>query len=489
MSSIWLDFRHVLRGLRRSRTFTVVTILVLGVGIGANTAMFSLVRGVLVKPLPFNEPDRLVWLTESVPAMNFPVFPFNAPDVTDLASMSSTLEAVGSFQSREMELSGGDEARTVVATRASAGLFPLLGLRTALGRTFTEDEDRPRSGLAILSYRLWQERFGGSVDVVGRRIVLDRQPHTVVGVMARSAAFPLHRMPLHGAEADLFVPMGFTEPELANRGMMHNLGVIGRMRDGLDLEAVRQEMEAIGPRILASYPGASQSSELELFVVAQPLRDVVVGAAERPLLLLLGAMGLVMLVVCANVANLTLSRSLARRGEMALRAALGASRRRLVQIYLVESLLLALAGGLLGLAIAAGVLEVSRRTLHETLPLLDRVSIDPLVLLFVATLSLVVAFLFGWAPLFGGGLKARVIAGASGRGTVGRTEQGVLRGVAIVTMMLAVVLLVGAGPAAAQLQRAPRSRPRFQSRACAHALCCPSESGLSGARTSARLRR
>ena len=445
MSSFWLDLRHTLRGLRGSLTFTVVTVVVLAIGLGANTAMFSLVRGVLMKPLPFAEPDELVWLIESVPAMNMPMFPFNAPDVTDLAAFSETLGDVGSFQSREVELSSGGEPMTAVATRVSANLFPLLGHGAALGRVFRPEEDVPSAGVVIISYRLWQERFAGATGIVGRRIDLDRVPHTVVGVMRQGDVFPLRQMPLHGIPSDLFVPMGFTQLELANRGMMHNLGVIARLEEGTSFEAAEAEMATLGPRILESYPGAAQSSELELHVLISKLRDVVVGDYQRPLLLLLGAMGLVLLVVCANVANLTLSRSLARSGEMALRAALGATRKRLAQIYLLESVLLALAGGLLGLGFAAGVLRIGQLALSENLPLAGRIGIDPWVVLFVVGLSFVVAFLFGWAPLFGGVARAEGVASASPRRTGDRGQQRLLKGVAVVTMALAVVLLVGAG--------------------------------------------
>ena len=445
MSSFWLDLRHTLRGLRGSLTFTIVTIVVLAIGLGANTAMFSLVRGVLMKPLPFDEPEELVWLIESVPAMNMPMFPFNAPDVQDLDSFSTTLGEVGSFQSREVELSSGGEPMTAVTTRVTANLFPLLGLEPALGRVFQPEEDVPRSGVVIISYRLWQERFGGATDVLDQRIELDRVPHTVVGVMRQSDQFPLRSMPLHGTPADLYVPMGFTQIELSNRGMMHNLGVIARLADGQGFEAAEAEMATLGARILESYPGAAQSPDLELHVLMSRLRDVVVGDFERPLLLLLGAMGLVLLVVCANVANLTLSRSMARSGEMAVRAALGATRKRLAQIYLLESVILALAGGVLGLVFAAGVLRLSQLTLSENLPLVERISIDPWVVFFVAGLSFVVAFLFGWVPLYGGVAKAEGVAGASPRRTGGRAQQQLLKGVAVVTMALAVVLLVGAG--------------------------------------------
>jgi predicted permease len=445
MGSFWLDVRHSLRSLRGSATFTLVTLLVLAIGIGSNTAMFSLVRGVLFKPLPFAEPERLVWLTESLPALDMPVFPFNAPDFEDLQQYSQTLDDSGAFALSEVELSLAADSETVSSARVSANLFRLLGLRPALGRDFAEEEDVPRSGVVMLSYDLWQSRFGGSSEVLGRRIELDRTPYTVIGVLPKSAAFPLQKMPLHGQAADLFVPAGFTEIELANRGMMHNFGVIGRLAEGVGFAAAADEMTSMGQRILANYPGAEDNTEFQLFVEITPLREAVVGQIERPLLLLLGAMLLVMLVVCANLANLTLSRSMARRGEMAVRAALGASKARLLQMYLIESLLLALGGGLLGLTLASALLKTSRLVLQGSVPLADRVVLDPTVLLFALGLSVLVAGLFGIAPLFGKAFNSLNVASVAMRGTAGRRERTVLRGVAVATMVLAVVLLVGAG--------------------------------------------
>ena len=446
MGSFLLDLRHTLRGLRNSSMFTFITVAVLAVGIGANTSMFSLVRAVLLKPLPFDQPEELVWMIESVPDMGLPIFPFGAVDYQDLERDNRVFEGVGAFNNRDVELVAEDEPETVRSGRVTHDLFGLLGLDMALGRPFAAEEDVPRSGVAILSYRLWRERFGGDPGVLGRTLEVDRVPHTVIGVMARSSEFPLNKLPIHGQPADLFVPMGFTDVELSSRTIMHNFGVIGRLREGVGVAEMKADLDAVAATIQEGYPGGLESSGQQLLRIdSQPLRSVVVGDVERPLVLLLGAMLAVMLVVCANVANLTFARSIGRRGEMAVRAALGATRRRLLQLYLLESVVLSVSGALAGLGVAWLTLDTARRVLEDYVPMVSRATLDWNVLLFVLGLTLAVAVVFGIAPLFGRAFRVGGLSSSSARGSAGRSERALLRGIAVATTTIAVVLLVGAG--------------------------------------------
>ncbi|MEM6704135.1 MAG: ABC transporter permease [Acidobacteriota bacterium] len=450
MGSFLLDLRHTLRGLRKSPGYTAIVLLVLAVGIGANSAIFSLVRGVVLRPLPFDDAQELVWMTEAIPAAGIPLFPFSAPDLRDLEERTSTLRDVGSFQSRMYELSGSGDPGSIYGVRTSASLFPMLGLEPALGRNFTAEEDRPRAGVVILSYALWQQRYGGAADVLGQTVLLDRRPHTVIGVMPASGAFPLNKMPLHGRPADLFLPMGFTEIELNARGNMHNLGVIARLAEGAGLDAAKAETTRIAGEIQELYGEVPSGMELQINV--DPLREVVLGDVRRPLLLLLGAMGLVLLLVCANVASLTLSRSFARRAELDLRVALGAARARIVQLQLLESGLLAAVAGALGVALGALGLRAGLALLPGAVPFVERASLDgPVVAFSVALIALAITSSSLLPILSAAPLGSRQSSGARTIGS--RGQRRMQRGMVVFTVSLAVVLLVGTGLLVQSLQR------------------------------------
>ncbi len=450
MGSFLLDLRHTLRGLRKSPGYTVIVLLVLAVGIGANSAIFSLVRGVVLRPLPFEKADELVWMTEAIPAAGIPLFPFSAPDLRDFEERVSTVQEVGSFQSRNYELSGDGDPGTIYGVRTSANLFPMLGIEPALGRNFTAEEDVPRAGVVLLSYALWQQRYGGAPDVLGKTVLLDRQPHTVIGVMPASGAFPLHKMPLHGRPADLFLPMGFTEIELAARGSMHNLAVIGRLAPGVGLEAAAAEMKGIAGEIQALYGQVPPGMELQINVA--PLREVVLGPVGRPLLLLLGAMGLVLLLVCANVASLTLSRSVARRAELELRAALGAARARIVQLQLLESGLLAVAAGVLGVVLGTLGLRSALAMLPGVVPFMERASLDGAVVAFSMALIALAITSSALLPILSGGPLGSGPRDGT-RTTGGRGQRRMQQSMVVLTVGLAVVLLVGTGLLVQSMQR------------------------------------
>lgn len=451
MGSLGFDLRHALRALRRSPFFTIVSITVLAVGIAAVTATFSLVRHILLRPLPFAEPDRLVVVFEDIPQANLDRFPFSAPDFLDLEQYQSSLAGVAAYSSRPLELAGDGEPERVVASRVSPSLFVLLGAEPILGRTFVEADDRPGSDVVVLSYAFWQRRFSGSPDVVGETLTLERRPHTVIGVLPESVRFPLEHMPFHDQPADLFVPTGFTPLELQARSMMHNHGVLARLAPGMGLTQARADLDLVAQRIHAAYP-AAVGERFGLQLHANPLRDEVLGQIERPLMLLLAAMGLVLLVVCANIAGLTVSRVADRGAELSLRAAMGAGRLRLAQVVLLESVVLAVVAAVFAVVLAKLAVAAVVARLGSALPLGARVGVDGWVLAFAFGVTTVAAAISGLAPLFSSrafwtraARSETSLRMGSSKLTAGRATVRLQGFLVVATAALAVVLLVGSG--------------------------------------------
>ncbi|HVS15880.1 MAG TPA: ABC transporter permease [Thermoanaerobaculia bacterium] len=447
MRSLLFDLRHALRALRRAPVFSLVTVTILALGIGANTAIFTLVQAVLLRPLPFADPHRLVLLHESLPAMDFPIFPFSAPDYLDLERQQTVFSDLGIFGVRAVELSGVDNPETIDAATLTASVFSTLGVEPALGRVWTAEEDAPGHNLAVLDYRFWQERFAGSPDVLGRTVRIDRDPHTVVGVMPASFAFPPRGLVVNGRPADVFLPTAWQPFQLENRGMMHNLSVVARLGEGVGIEQARAGVEPVARRIQEQYTRMGMSGDAELGIEVAPFEEAVVGDVRAPLLLLLGAVGLVLLVVVANVANLTLSRAAARQPELAVRAAIGAGRGRLVQSLLLESLVLSGLGAILGIGLAHLGVRAALRLLPAALPFSERVGLDLPVLLFTLALTVLTAGLCGAAPLLASGTRRleALLQSAVGRSAVSPARQRVQRALVVTTVALALVLLVGAG--------------------------------------------
>ncbi len=445
--ALLMDLRYAARALARTPGYVAVTVVILALGIGANTAIFSLVDAALFRPLPVADPDRLVAIYEGIPQVGLPKIGASAPDVLDFEAMQRSFDGLAAFRNREVELSGRGESERVMSARISASLLPLLGVGPAVGRNFTPAEDQPGAAVAIISYGLWQRRFGGAADVLGRKIIVDREPLEIVGVMPAFFRFPL-RGPLENNEpADLFVPMAFTPFERQARGMMFNLSLLGRLKPGVTLAAARTEFGLIAPRVEANYPPEIRATGFHLAFTLSPFRDDLTGDARRPLLVLLGAVGLVLLVACANVANLVLSRAAGRAREMGLRVALGASRRRLLQVLVAESAILAGLGGGLGLLLARWSLGAARSFLPANLPGAGDVGLDARVLAFTVGLSLATALVFGFAPLVTTRATqiSETLREGGGRTTAGRRRQRVQAGLVVSTVALAVVLLVGAG--------------------------------------------
>jgi predicted permease len=446
MSSLRLDLRHALRMLVKSPVFSAVTVLILALGIGANSATFSLVNAALLRPLEFRDPDRLLFVYEGIPRADLPKLPASAPDFLDLQQYQRSFSRLAAFHSDTMELSSRGEPERIDITRASADLFPLLGVEPMVGRTFTANEDKPGHDVVVLSYGLWQRLFSGRMGAIGSTMRLDRRPFEIVGVMPASFEFPKRGPVFNGTPAEAWIPMAFSDAQKVERGVSFNHSVVARLKPGATIEQARTELSMLAPRIRENYPVEIKSSPFGLVLSAVPLRDEIAGQVRTPLLVLFTAVGLVLIVVCANVANLILSRAATRRRELGIRLALGAPRRRLVQLLLCESLLLSVAGGALGLALAASVLRALPAIIATGLPGLSAVQLDWRVVLFTLGLSFLTAIVFGSAPLWivDADVASRLHEGGPRTAGGGRSQR-VQQVLVTATVTLAVVLLVGAG--------------------------------------------
>ena len=459
------DLRFGARMLRKNPGFTAVAILTLALGIGATVSIFSVVNALLLRPLPFPDSDRIVVLLESIPKLVPGKLPVSAPDVADFRRLSHVFEDLGAFSTNLMDLSGSGSPERVAATRTSAAVFRILGTAPALGRTFTEDEDKLGNNVAILGYALWQTQFGADREIVGKKILLNRQPYTVIGVMPKSFEFPSNGLPFF-APAQLWVSIGFIPFELGGRADNFDFGVLAKLKPGTTLGAANSDTMLAAQEIQEQFyaPEFRDRSKLALEASVTRLAELIVGPTRTLLMLLLGAVGLLLLIACTNVANLMLARGTQRQREIAVRVAMGAGRGRLVRQLLVESSLLGLVGGAIGLFAAyAGVKGLA--VLADTiLPRAQEVAMDRTVLLFTLGISLISGALFGIVPaLATTKTNLNESLKATGRSQSSTRGHQRIRDVFVVAQMaLALLLVVGSGLLIRSFIRARRTDPGFR---------------------------
>ncbi|MCI0407776.1 MAG: ABC transporter permease, partial [Acidobacteria bacterium] len=398
MATLLQDFRYGLRILLKNPGFTAVAVATLAVGIGANTAIFSVVNGVLIRPLPYPASDRLVMVWNTYPRMGLLKAGLSGPDFADRRDQSRVFENLGVYADANLNLTGGGDPERIQGVRISAGVFPSLGVQAALGRFFLAEEDRPGGeAVVIVSDGLWKRRFGADRSLVGRSVTLNGKSHTVVGVMPAGFSFPSPR-------TEMWVPLALPAEELdpARRGNEFLQGAIARLKPGVTLEVAQNDMDRITATILDTLPKGYRDyfAGAGWGAVVAPLKEQVVGESRTALLVLLGAVVFVLLVACANVSGLQLARTAARQREMAIRSALGAGRWCLIRQLLSESLILAFLGGSVGLLVAVWGVDLLVRMRPANLPRLEEVNIDSGVLLFTAAISILSAVLSGLIPAF-----------------------------------------------------------------------------------------
>jgi putative ABC transport system permease protein len=458
------DLRFAFRQLLKSPGFTAVAIVALALGIGANTAMFSVVNAILLRPLPFPESARLtmVWQTNSeVAKMGFPLAPTSVPDFKDWRTQAKSFEAVSAFEGWTSNLTGSEEPERLDGARVSANLFSLLKVAPLLGRGFVEGEDQlGRNQVVVLSSELWHRRFGGDRSIIGRKIILDQEPYTVVGVMPPAFNFPSETgMPAYmtfGPLCEIWTPFAPSEGRTKNRGA-HNLAVVARLKPGVSLTIAQAEMNMLAARFAQQYADSNKDWGIQLV----SLQKQASAGSERTLSVLMGAVGCILLIACANVANLLLARGLGRQKEIAIRRALGASRTRIVRQLLTESMVLALAGGLLGVLLAIWGSDLLLAIAPTTLPRLGEARIDSGVFLFTLLVSLATGVLFGLAPALQSsrvGLSEKLKAGDRGS-TAGHAR--LRNGLIVSEVALALMLLIAAGLLIESFAQLARVQPGF----------------------------
>ncbi|PYS82145.1 MAG: ABC transporter permease [Acidobacteria bacterium] len=436
METLWQDIRFGFRMLLKKPGFTAVAILALALGVGANTAIFSVVNGVLLRPLPFKEPDRLVRLGEwsrQVPGMSI-----SYPNFLDWREQNHVFEGLAATQFDNYNLTGSDEPERLQGRNVSWNFFDVLGVRPALGRTFRAEEDHagaPR--VCVISHALWQRRFGSDQKITGKTVTLNGASYTVVGVLPAGYRY--------GTPTDVFVPLGLKEADEVVRMRDNHPGIyaVARLKDGVTFEQAEAEMKSIAERLAVAYPKENAGNSVTL----TPLREYFVGDIRMSLFVLLGAVGFVLLIACANVANLLLARAASRSREIAVRTALGASRFRIVRQLLTESVILGIVSGAVGLLLALWGVDVLRRASLDIIPTTADISLDRTVLFFTLGVSLLTGVAFGLAPaLQASKPELNEALKEGGRsGAEGSARNRVRSLLVVAEVALSLMLLVGAG--------------------------------------------
>jgi len=394
------DLRVTVRHLKQSPGFSITAVLMLALGIGATTAIFSIVEAVLLRPLPYPQSDRLVALNDILQGANVGgngEAGVTAQDIRNYVRDTHSFESLGGVEATPYELSGIGEPAQINAARMSGGVFPALGVSPLMGRFFTQREDDSREPVALISYAMWRERLHGDPQVLGTKLLLDRKPYIVIGVMPRNFEFPL--APGHLDRVELWVPMSFTDQESGPTAAANwNFGMVGRLKPGITPLQAQEDAERVAQETMKSYPPFMASLHIQASV--KTLQEETVYQARALLRILFLAIVVVLLIACANLAGLLLVRAIRRRREIAMRLALGASAFALLRQAVMESLVLSVGGGVIGLILAAIALRIGISRLPETLPRIDEIGLDWQVVLFAIGLSLLVGIACGLVPAF-----------------------------------------------------------------------------------------
>jgi predicted permease len=471
VNELLLDIRYAIRGFVQNRGFAAAALLSLAIGIGANTAIFSVTDALLLHPLPYQDADRLTILWNRSPGLNISEDWFSTAQYFDIKKGHSGFEQLAIAFGGNINLTGGGEPERIGYIRVSSHLLPMLGESAAFGRIFIPEEDAPgRPATVVLSHGIWARRFGSDPKIIGSTITLNGLPIQVVGIMRRSFSLPREVLPtLYGAEqADVLLPLPLlpTAPQIPTR---EDYNIMGKLKPGVTLRQAQAEMDAITARLRGEFPELYPPNGGLTFSIV-PLLEQVVGDVRRPLYILLGAVGCVLLVACANIANLLLARAVARKKEIAVRAAFGAGRARIVRQMLTESVVLALGGGVLGVLLAAWSVDWIHVLGPKSVPRIQDIGIDGRVLAFTLLISLVTGILFGLIPAL---RVARIDLsstlneagrGATGAGVLWGRGHNVRRLLVVSELALSVVLLIGAGLLIRSFANLQHVRPGFNPR-------------------------
>ena len=452
MNTLLQDLRYGLRMLLKNKSFTAIAVLALALGIGANTAIFSLVNGVLLRPLPFPNAERIVYFEGRNPTHGITDSNISFPDFTDWSQQTDLLAGAACFYTGNANLSAdGTEPERVPRAGVTTGFFNVLGVQPVLGRTFVAEDDQPNTWtVAIISHGLWKRRFGSDPGIIGKQVQISARSITIVGVMPPGFELP--------EQTQVWIPAGFKTGEEPRDN--RSVSAIARLHSGVDLKQAQSRISAINAKLANEFPDTNKGWDANLSI----LHERLVREVKPSLLALLGAVGFVLLIACANVANLLLARSAARQKEIAVRAAMGASRGRVVRQMLTESILLSAIGGIAGLLLSVWLTDVLISIIPEGAPRLDQVGIDFRVLAFALGISALTGILFGLAPA----LQASKLDVSSSLKEGGRTGEGHRRTSArslllIGEVALSLVLLVGAGLLIKSFLRLQEVRPGFNS--------------------------